>query len=153
MIIKGLWKKTMNKVYNFFRVGIMAGVGYESTPDGWKYLKIGQRMSAVLDYHTALGASSSYTSSGIPVQDSAGNNFTEIRVSLYQEGSTNTTVKIQQSSDNSTWRDLPNQSANLTANGAVVLKCDVFRGYIRVVESNDDSSNAQTTNDLHVEVL
>ena len=153
MMFTELWKKTLDKISNFFNVGVKAGVGYENTPDGWKTLKIGQRMSAVLDYTTALGTSSSYTSDPIAVQDGAGNNFTEIRVSLYQEGSTNTTVKIQQSTDKSTWRDLPNQTANLTTDGATTLKCDVYRGYIRIVEENNDASNAQTTNDLHVEVV
>ena len=153
MIIEDIWKKVMDKVYNFFNVGVKAGVGYENTPDGWKILKIGQRMSAVLDYTTALGTSSSYTSNPIAVQDRTGNNFTEIRLSLYQKGSTNTTAKIQQSTDKSTWRDLPNQSVNLTTDGSKTLKCDVFRGYIRIVESNDDASNAQTENDLHVEVV
>ena len=153
MIIKDLWKVTIDKINKFFRVGIVGGVGYEYPLDAWFYVKKGQRWNVVLAYTTTLGAASSYTSSSFLAQDGSINNFTEIRVHLHQEGSTNTTVKIQQSSNNSTWYDLPNQSATLTANGDTTIKADVYRPYIRIVESNDDGTNAQTVNDLYVTLL
>lgn len=153
MIIKELWKIALDKINKFFRVGIVGGVGYEYPLDAWFYVKKGQRWNVVLAYQSTLAASSSYTSSSILAQDGSINNFTEIRLHLHQEGSTNTLVKIQQSSDNSTWYDLPNQSETLTTNGDVVIKADVYRPYIRIVEENNDSSNAQTANNLYVILL
>ncbi len=153
MIITDWLKKMWDRTYNYLRVAITGGVGYENPPDAWMYVKKGQRWAKVLTYTTALGTSSSYTSSSISAQDGAGNNYTEIRLFLYQTGSTNTTAKIQQSDDNSNWYDIPNQSVNLTADGDAVLKVDVYLDYIRVVESNDDSNNAQTANKLVVVLL
>ncbi len=147
--LKNMWDRT----YNYLRVAITGGVGYENPPDAWMCVKKGQRWTKVLTYATALGTSSSYTSSSITAQDGAGNNYTEIRVFLYQTGSTNTTVKVQQSDDNSTWYDIPNQSINLTADGAGADVFNVHLDYIRIVESNDDSSNAQTANKVVVELL
>ena len=150
--IREVLNAIFDAVYNFFNVGIKAGVGYENTPDGWKVFKIGQRMNAVLNYTTALGTSSSYTSSSISVQDGAGNNYTMVRISFYQEGSTDVKVRIEQSDDNSTWRDF-GQSLSLSADGGIEDEFRVQRGYIRIVEENNDASNAQTTNDLLVEVV
>ena len=153
MIFEDVIKKLINKINNFLRVGIVGGVGYEYPLDAWHYLKKGQRWNVILSYTSNLAASSSYTSTGILAQDGSMNNYTEIRLHLHQEGSTNTTVKIQQSSDNSTWYDIPNQSATLTSNGDTTVKADVYRPYIRIVEENNDSSNAQTTNNLYVVLL
>lgn len=153
MIVKNWIERIIDKLHGFLKVGIVGSVGYENPPDAWKYVKVGQRMNKVLTYTSTLAASSSYTSSSTPAQDGAGNNYTQIRLFLYQEGSTNTTAKIQQSDDNSNWYDVPNQSVTLTANGATVIEADVFLDYIRVVEENNDSANAQTANKLVVHLL
>ena len=146
-------ERIIDKLHGFLKVGITGSVGYENPPDAWKYMKVGQRWSKVLTYTTALAASSSYTSSSITAQDGAGNNYTQIRLFLYQAGSTNTTAKIQQSDDNSTWYDISGQSVSLSATGATAGTFDVYLNYIRVVESNDDSTNAQTANKLVVVLL
>ena len=134
-------------------VGVKGSVGYESDADAFFNVKKGHRWNAVLTYTTNLGAGASYTSPIITAQDGAGNNYTEIRISLYQEGSTDVTVKVQQSTDGSTWREFPNQSVTLSGNGGTTLVCDIFRPYIRIVEENNDGSNAQTVNDLYVVLL
>jgi len=134
-------------------VGVKGSVGYESDADAFFNVQKGHRWNAVLTYTSNLGAGASYTSPTITAQDGAGNNYTEIRISLYQEGSTSVTVKVQQSRDGSTWREFPNQSVTLSGDGGTTLVCDIFRPYIRIVEENNDGSNAQTTNDLYVVLL
>ena len=138
-------------------VGVKGSVGYESDADAFFNVKKGHRWNAVLTYTTNLGAGASYTSPIITAQDGAGNNYTEIRISLYSKGASSVTVKVQQSTDGSTWREFPNQSVTKSANGngelSATLICDIFRPYIRIVEINEDSSNAQTTNDLYVVLL
>ena len=127
---------------------VAGGASYENVVDAWKVITKGKRMLKVLTYITALAASASYTSNTITAQDSNGNNYTEIRLSLYQTGSTNTTAKIQQSDDGVNWYDIPNQSVTLTADGVAVLDAEVYLDFIRIVESNNDATNAQTANKL-----
>jgi len=138
-------------------VGVKGSVGYESPLDAFFNVKKGHRWNTVVYYTGNLEAGASYTSATITAQDSSVNNYTEIRISLYSKGASSVTVKVQQSVDGSTWREFPNQSVTKSADGngelSATLICEVFRPYIRIVEINNDTSNAQTVNDLYVVLL
>lgn len=138
---------------SYFLTALKGGVGYEYPLDAWFNVEKGHRWNVVLVYTSNLSAGSSYTSSSILAQDGSINNYTEIRVFLHNEGSTNLSLKIQQSADNSTWYDIPNESASLSGDGNTIIDGKVYMPYVRIVETNNDGTNAQTSNYVYVVLL
>lgn len=140
---------------SYFLTALKGGVGYEYPLDAWFNVKKGQRWNVVLVYNSNLSAGSSYTSSSILSQDGSINNYLNFRMVVHNEGSTNVEYKIQQSNDNSTWYDVNDkdgnpQSITLTSDGTRYMNGDITMPYIRVVESNNDSNNAQTGNLIYL---
>ena len=145
-----LLEKVFNSIDNYLTVGVKGSVGYENY-DGYDFFKqdiIGTRMKQIINYNSTLGTSSSYTSASFTAQDGGQYNYKEIRVFLYQEGSTDTDVIVQQSPDNSNWYDIA--SANNGGSAVTTLKVDIYLPYVRVVEKNNDGTNAQSKNVLFV---
>lgn len=143
--------RVIDKINDALIAVIKGGVAYENPPDAWKVLSEGQRWSVALNYTSNLAAGASYTSSSITAQDSGGNNYTELRIFAVNAGASSVTVKVQGSVDNSTWYDIPNQSIDVTSTGTG--KFDIYTPYIRIVETNNDTANAQTTNLVYAVLL
>jgi len=149
--LQKLWQMiydAFNSTDKYLTVGVKGSVGYENY-DGYDFFKhdiIGTRMKQIINYTSTLGTSSSYTSASFTAQDGGQYNYKEIRVFLYQEGSTDTDVIVQQSPDNSNWYDI--DSRNNGGSAVTTFKVDIYLPYVRVKEVNNDGTNAQSKNVL-----
>ena len=154
--VKMILEKFVDTVHDWLRVAIKGGVGYEYPLDAWLGVMKGRRWNVALSYSSNLSAGASYTSSSWLAQDNSINNYEEIRVFLYNEGASSVSLKVQQSNNNSNWYDIPNVdgNANITSSGGVAVGIwKVFMPYIRIVETNNDGTNAQTKNLVYVVML
>ena len=149
MIVVDWLSKVIDKVNNYLRTATVGGVAYESTPNAWRVMKLGNRWIEYINYNTPLTAGGSFASDYLHAQDGSSNNYTKIKLTAHNKGSTNVVVKIQQSPNSTDWYDLPNQSLAFTSDGTDTLEVEVRLPWIRVVETNNDT-NDQTENLVYV---